>query len=624
MPSHYYHTMYSNATTGTDVYVHYYNSSVTATNTNANFRVKKGSSYNVLKLAGGGEMTWDGGNISATAGYLKSTLNSNTVTIGSQNTSFTHIYNSANIPFIMNNSLLTTTGNLGNTSYPWNNLYIGKAGTKGIYYVGTKATTSMIRFLDNTTDANGNGVSIGGGGQLILGSGEAASNLEGAVTTNTGAETAYLLGDDAIYIEGGAQTIANRVGIKVDSSGNITPVKAETNQNLVQNIGADGVAFKGIYAGNIYLRRHAGAAYGRISFYQPTQYTWIDYVSDAANGSCPTGGKPATTTEVTSWARRSLITNTSGYGWVWEASANAAASANTVQPTARMSLSSNTGQLRIEADASSSTNQKSGLIISSNLNGSNGHVALELWRGTNASWQIANEQGILYIRDNYTNAVQTTYLHDIVKISYNTGLIVNNGYAVGSGLQLNYSGTQYGKFYISTLGTANSGDGNATRGAQGVTYLMLGNGTARPAAGTAGGANNARGVLRLYGTQANYNDLLTQDPTTSRNVWLPNTNTDADPVLVASHDLSGSQDLNTKVNALIILVAVQLMQIYWLFHIENHMVILLQIMLFRFIAIQIIIDYGLEVVMQQLGQHGKRQLILQLIPPLVVHHFQYM
>lgn len=45
------------------------------------------------------------GSIYADGGYLKSTLNSNTVTIGSANTSWCHIENSANIPFYFNKAI---------------------------------------------------------------------------------------------------------------------------------------------------------------------------------------------------------------------------------------------------------------------------------------------------------------------------------------------------------------------------------------------------------------------------------------------------------------------------------------------------------------------------------------
>lgn len=48
--------------------------------------------------------------ITANAGYLKSTLNGNTVTIGSANTGYCHFSNSANIPFWFNNNILLENG----------------------------------------------------------------------------------------------------------------------------------------------------------------------------------------------------------------------------------------------------------------------------------------------------------------------------------------------------------------------------------------------------------------------------------------------------------------------------------------------------------------------------------
>jgi len=46
-------------------------------------------------------------------------------------------------------------------------------------------------------------------------------------------------------------------------------------------------------------------------------------------------------------------------------------------------------------------------LIVSNPNG--GDAAIELWRDTNASWQIANVSGTLYLRNNYTTSRQTYY-----------------------------------------------------------------------------------------------------------------------------------------------------------------------------------------------------------------------
>lgn len=150
------------------------------------------------KLYTGNDITASG-TIHANGGYLKSTLNSNTVTIGSQNTSFCHIYNSASIPFIFNNTVETTSGNLGTTAYPWNNLYIGKSDGAGIYYTGTKATYKMISFIDNATDSYGNGIAIGGGGQTIIGGGESASTASAQVGT-AGSEIMYVCNDQDVYI----------------------------------------------------------------------------------------------------------------------------------------------------------------------------------------------------------------------------------------------------------------------------------------------------------------------------------------------------------------------------------------------------------------------------------------
>ena len=77
--------------------------------------------------------------------------------------------------------------------------------------------------------------------------------------------------------------------------------------------------------------------------------------------------------------------------------------------------------------ASSTSNNSSHLIISSSDTGAGGNVALELWRGTNASWQIGNEGGNLHFRTNYTTAKQTTYSVDAVNIAYNSGNTIIKG-----------------------------------------------------------------------------------------------------------------------------------------------------------------------------------------------------
>ena len=92
------------------------------------------------------------GNFSADAGYLKSTCNGNTVSIGSQNNSWCHIYNTANVPFIFNKTVATTTGDLGTTEYRW-----GAGYFKGNIQILTASPTMDVKstnFQMNKTSNN--------------------------------------------------------------------------------------------------------------------------------------------------------------------------------------------------------------------------------------------------------------------------------------------------------------------------------------------------------------------------------------------------------------------------------------------------------------------------------------
>ena len=64
-----------------------------------------------------------------------------------------------------------------------------------------------------------------------------------------------------------------------------------------------------------------------------------------------------------------------------------------------------------------------------------------------------------------------------------------------------------GKWITGATGTANSGDNNATQGTLGLSILYIGNNIARPAAGTAGGANNSKGYLYIYGPDTTAGEL---------------------------------------------------------------------------------------------------------------------
>lgn len=112
------------------------------------------------------------------------------------------------------------------------------------------------------------------------------------------------------------------------------------------------------------LNRSAEIANGRIYWYNPAYYTWVDYMSDITDGTAPTGGKPSSISNVTTWAKRSLIEQIDGYGWIWESSTNAVATASTTAVTPIMSLSSYNGRLTLTGDIWHKTSTRTGAAIS--------------------------------------------------------------------------------------------------------------------------------------------------------------------------------------------------------------------------------------------------------------------
>ena len=117
--------------------------------------------------------------------------------------------------------------------------------------------------------------------------------------------------------------------------------------NMTYTLGHANYLWQKIYGGSLYLNRAHGTAYGRISFYKPAFNTWVTYMSNVGDGYAPNKGKPSTLGGVTTWAIRSLIENTSGYGWLWESAKEEEQTTSSVTPTAIMSLSSNNGLLHL-------------------------------------------------------------------------------------------------------------------------------------------------------------------------------------------------------------------------------------------------------------------------------------
>lgn len=153
---------------------------------------------------------------------------------------------------------LTTPGDVGYKLLVGGNQWIeGNLvfnGAKEIKFIGSKATYSMIRFIDNTSDNYGNGISIGGGGSTVIGAGESAMSY----VTNGGDERLFLLSDGAINIEAGGNTISNRKGLQVTSDGHILPIKAENSNPNAQDLGSAADYWRNLYINNITLQGQVG------------------------------------------------------------------------------------------------------------------------------------------------------------------------------------------------------------------------------------------------------------------------------------------------------------------------------------------------------------------------------
>lgn len=254
-----------------------------------------------------------------TFGLIRSTKNSNTFTIGSQNSSFTHLYNSANIPFIFNNSVLTTTGTLGNSTYPFNNLYIGKANGSGIYYVGSKSTNRMIQFLENTTDAYGNGIAIGAGGTTIIGGGESADTIVANVYNGAnGAEVMVVASDSSIELYPGQNSYDASAHHSITASGIWAGVSGNTTREIDMGVRSG--------AGNMYMYSVASTT-GNRGIWLPAHGTGASknvFIADTNNNVTFYGRLNEAISTGTSWigGQRDLtagvnLTNANNTGSYW-------------------------------------------------------------------------------------------------------------------------------------------------------------------------------------------------------------------------------------------------------------------------------------------------------------------
>ena len=210
------------------------------------------------------------------------------------------------------------------------------------------------------------------------------------------------------------------------------------------------------------LNRVGGAANGRIGWYSKDFYTWYDYMSNSDAGAAPTGGKPSQMGSVTSWARRSLIENVANYGWIWESTANAAASSTSAQPTPRMALASDTGRLYLSNDLMIMMGDTDKFVhyLYANGAGATNYVGAS-WRAGVLGSGSSNTN--YYVIQSGTSSTANTTWENAVRIGQNNydftvgttskgGIgIANTNSATGNGISL------YGGAMPNSDGTAKSG-----------------------------------------------------------------------------------------------------------------------------------------------------------------------
>lgn len=112
--------------------------------------------------------------------------------------------------------------------------------TGAIKYHGSKKTFDMIKFIDNTENEYGNGISVGGGGVVVVGAGESVNTVFTGSGAKGDTETLFLTSDqDMRLLVGQNSGYAAERGMIITASGNIVTsgdVTAYSDARLKKNI----------------------------------------------------------------------------------------------------------------------------------------------------------------------------------------------------------------------------------------------------------------------------------------------------------------------------------------------------------------------------------------------------
>ena len=105
----------------------------------------------------------------------------------------------------------------------------GGVMTGDINYKGSKGNHTMIKFIDNTTDAYGDGIRIGGGGATIIGGGESAEIWQSGTGISGGSEVMDVVNDNEVRIATNLQNgYANKKVWTFKSDGTVSTPSGST------------------------------------------------------------------------------------------------------------------------------------------------------------------------------------------------------------------------------------------------------------------------------------------------------------------------------------------------------------------------------------------------------------
>ena len=180
------------------------------------------------------------GNIIANNGYLKSTTNENTVQIGSQNSGFCHITNTAAIPFWFNQGILMergkTIGAAGTVYCPFQ-IYLGRNTTAGSNALN--ATNPLIEFSNSDRSQYC---------QLIYTDHDTVQAPDSLTLVGNQNGITFICKNGPIWVQGGSNAggNVNRLATSAGMPGNMQYNTSRRGTQIYSN----GIAFADPYNGN--------------------------------------------------------------------------------------------------------------------------------------------------------------------------------------------------------------------------------------------------------------------------------------------------------------------------------------------------------------------------------------